>query len=211
VINFDTGEKQFFGGGTEPFDDVMLKIKSTSDSILIAYFGIAFFKKHVQWDVNDSHYYSENNHGRWFDVPSEKPNRFLLRYFVKLDRQHKYSIIEFELDRNGRIISGDKTKGLIKCNGDCRFGIDYSKAIDVAKRNGLKLKDARQYACLSWTKSKSPADQNNFVGNYEIVVAEFNRTEEVENGIIDLYDIVIIDPWSGRFLRKSELDEISIF
>jgi hypothetical protein len=103
-IDFETGNKRLYGGGSEPYDDVLLEMRTKGDSILKACFGSAFFERYIQWDPSHSYYHSENGHGSWFDVPAEKPEEFRLRYFVSLERRQKHSTIEFKLDRKGRIM-----------------------------------------------------------------------------------------------------------
>lgn len=208
-IDFETGHKTLFGGRTEPFDDIFIEMKSKGDSTLRSFFGSGFFESHIQWDPNRSYYYSQNDSGNWFEIPSEKPERFLLRYFVKLDSKNKYSTIEFELNRKGRIISGEETLGLKQCNSGCKFSVDYSKAIEVAKQNGLKLGDKKHYVYLSWTKSMTSKTRSDFVGDYELVVADFiNREKQGVNRIIDHFDAVVINPWTGHFLRRTKFENV---
>jgi hypothetical protein len=206
-IDFETGNKKLYNNRKEPFDNLFLEARHKGDSIVTAFFGANFFNTQIQWDPNRSYFYSDNDSGVWFDIPREKPNRFLLRYFLRLDSEHKYSTIEFEMDRKGRIISGSETIGLKKCNGNCEFKIDYFKALGLAKQYGLKLTNKKHYAYLSWAKSKGATED--FFGDYELVVAEFvNSEKQGENRIVDNFDAVVIDPWTGFFLRKTTFKNV---
>ncbi|PZR07812.1 MAG: hypothetical protein DI539_23245 [Flavobacterium psychrophilum] len=126
-----------------------------------------------------------------------------------MDSKNRYSTIEFELNRKGRIISGEETLGFKQYNSGCKFSVDYSKAIDVAKQNGLKLGDKKHYVYLSWTKSMTSKTGNDFVGDYELVVVDFiNREKQGANRIVDHFDAVVINPWTGHFLRRTKFENV---
>ena len=102
-INYDTGEKIICGNTPDPYDNDFLKIKATADSILVCYFGSAFFHDHIQWNASQSHFISDDGSGTWFDVSQGRPFSFMLNYSILFDKQHTYATIQFTLDRFGRL------------------------------------------------------------------------------------------------------------
>jgi hypothetical protein len=211
TIDYKTGEKKFYGIKSDPYDDILLEMKEKADSTLIKHFGYDFFKDHLQWNPGTSYYYTRHeDSGNWFDIPEYEPEQFQLTYSVSLDKQYQYSLIRLKLDRGGRLIHSIDSYdnyGLKKCVSHCNFRIDYPKAVEIAKQNGLKWNsnDCRFY--LSWIRSLIM--EGDFLGEYEMVMVELSYAEKFSEIItIDHYKAVIIDPWTGNLKRKCKFQNV---
>ncbi len=200
-INYETGEKILCGNTPDPFDNDFFKIKATADSILVCYFGSAFFHDHIQWNASQSHFISDNGSGTWFDVSEGRPFSFMLNYSVLFDKQHTYPTIQFTLDRFGRL--SDIT-GFKSCEPDeCRFALNFFQALALGRNNGLTLsRSSKYFFFLSWIK---PSEKTEFLGDYELVIAELKDiVKGGPNETIENYDAVVINPWTGALIRTSE-------
>ena len=202
-INFETGEKKIYGGKPDPFDEIFLEMRSKADSFLISMFGDDFFKNHIKWNPGHSYWYSRyGSGGSWFDTARWEPREFRFEYFVQLDRQHRYPLIKFRLDRKGRLIDPEESSGLRLCRKNCNFNIDTNTAIKIAGQNGLTWNSKNNYFYLSWTRSGIVTGE--FLGEYELILAEFENAQKVSStGTVYNYRTVVIDPWSGKLKRKA--------
>jgi hypothetical protein len=202
-INFDTGEKRLYNNKVDPFDDVFLEMRSKGDSILALYFGEEFVRDHLQWNPNRSYYYTQNSSGSWFEVPGEEPKEFVFAYFILLDKDHKYPTIEFKLNNKGDMIRWSyHSTGLKLCGPTCEFNIDIASATAIARQHGLRITNQKYEISLNWNKQNILT--GNFSGDYELIITEFADKKTVNaHKTIEYFNAVIIDPWSGKFLRKT--------
>ena len=197
-INYSTGEKIYLNDQTEMYDSIFVLIRKHADSIVISNFGFSFFKKHIAWNCSNSYYYGEGMSNKWFDASYVKPTRFLFRYYIAFDANHKYSSIEFQLDSLGALIQTREILGLKNCKSNCVFNISYDQAIELAKLHGMEIKKSHPYFSLKWIK---PSISTDFEGDYEIEIIK--RTRSVFHKTYT-DEIVLIDPWNGEFKSRTK-------
>ncbi|MDP3146460.1 MAG: hypothetical protein Q8N66_13700 [Bacteroidota bacterium] len=210
TINYDNGETKQFSGTISPFKNYFDFIKSKADSILKTNLGLSFFQNNISWNASNSYYYGPSLAGRWFEETSSKPNIFLLRYDVLLEKDIKFSLIEFYLDSTGNLTNRflpDDNKGIRRCNNnsnDCKFNITTEKAYNLAKDKGMKMEKDKYFIYLEYNPDIKTSDS---FGDYELIVADYNRTETRDNRTTHFYNALVIDPWTGKIKEEISLTQ----
>lgn len=169
--NHDKGicevNKQFY-----PYYDMLEDMKKKADSLIIATYSQYFFDNHVRFNFNCTAYngkwkeysWSEEKQwildysGTWTEPMKSKPNSFLFRYDVKLDKSDWYQdMIGIKLDSLGNYVpSHDRWNnyGFEKVetkNGS--FFIDKEQAIKIASQYGLKADNESEVSeFLTWER-----------------------------------------------------------
>lgn len=203
-INYETGEAKYLSSNKPKYADYFEFIKLKADSILISNFGSKFFSNNIIWNVVNSYYYGPASTGRWFEETEEKPNIFLMRYQVIFDNK-KHQTIEFHVDASGNLthrFGDDDIKGIKKCKeNECEFTLTLKQAFDLGKAEGLKLEEKKHVIYLNYDeKSKE----------YELIIADYDRTEKADNRTSDYYNAIIIDPWTGKIIEKTQMVRVSV-
>ena len=210
TINYDNGETKQFSESISPFKNYFDFIKSKADSLLIVNLGANFFQNNISWNASNSYYYGPSLAGRWFEETSLKPNIFLMRYDVILEKNIKFSLIEFYLDSIGKLTHrflSDDTKGIRRCNSksnDCMFNITTEKAFGFAKDKGLKMEKDKYFIYLEYNPDVKTSE---LFGDYEMIVADYDRSETKDNRTTHFYNGLIIDPWTGKVKEQISLTQ----
>lgn len=201
-IDFETGKKTLLDGWTEPYETSFSTARNRGDSILAKHFGAKFVREHIQWSPGNSSYYTRKTSEHWFNIASEEPERFALRYLIKLDSIHRYWAMTIFLDRDGGIVT-DETKGLMFCGKNCDFKINFNDAIRLSKNEGLRLTNKKSFnVSIQWVE-ESDNRNNKESGNYRVIVVELKGSEKyIARKVYYFYDAVAIDPWSGCVIEK---------
>lgn len=200
-INYDNNIKTLYGKLNEPYDDVFNQIQHAADSLLIEKYGRDFFTDNIIQNTNRSYYYGSGTSGRWFEVPNYRPNEFLMRYDIKLDGK-RYSFFEFTLDSLGNL---KKKKSLESfSNLKKRNCITLTIADSIALQNGL-TNEAKPFGHRF---GYSPDSLQKETGKLEIHVIGMPYDKKIDgNEITEFFYYIVLDPWTGEFIRK-ETDRI---
>lgn len=214
--DYDKGEWVVFSKSEYPYYDLQSKMKVMADSLVSKMYGYSFFKNNVVWSVSGSYIYNEKESGRWTDKFKNKPTKFLFRYDVKLDENHKYEdLIEFELDSNGIFIPNqyEEIFGFENVPDNLKggFRLTYDDAITKSKQLGLSENDTiRAVGLLRWENFKKPELINGQFRFYVII-----KTETIENIVPDgrssritKYDVYSFNPWTGEFIEKKKMKSV---
>lgn len=199
-----------------PHYDLRMKMKRKSDSIVKSIYGKEFFEKNVVFSLDGSGWSSEiSTTGTIYALP-EKPTTFMMRYNIKLDKDHSYpEMIEFELDEDGNYIPNqyERIYGFEKlpANDKHTFKLTYNSAIEMAKQKGLVETDtAKAIAFLHWESFKKPQFYN---GSYRFCVLQrTNTTTDNKNGRTvrtDFYKVWEFNPWSGEFIKTKQMKRVN--
>lgn len=203
TINYDNGETKYYTANKPKFTDYFEFIKNKADTFLISNFGSKFFSNSIVWNASNSYYYGPSSNGRWFEETEEKPNIFLMRYQIIFDNK-KYQTIEFHLDAFGNLTHrfGDNdVKGIRKCSeNECEFKINLKQAYEIGKTEGFKLEEKKHFIYLNYD------EKNN---SYELIVADFDRTEKIDNKSTEYFNAIIINPWTGKIIEKTTMQRQS--
>jgi len=195
---------------TNKFNNILLK----ADSFIIYHFGEKFFMKNVRFNSNTSDWNTGSYD--WFEKRGIKdPYNFMFDYNIVVDNNH-YPSIYFYIDSTGIV---DVT-GFTNClnQRECELKINYEDAILIAKQNGLKLKKGKFYVDLIWYKPKldsingTPDFHKVYKGEYEYIVSSYREKKKIGSEkfreVVAVYDVVYINPWSGEFIRKGEIEKV---
>ena len=101
-----------------PYHNLLEKMKSKADSLIISTYSQEFFDKHVRFDFDCSayhgnwitlsdgeKYWSKDYLGSWIEPMKAKPNSFKFRYSVKIGDTEWYpEMIGIDLDSVGNYI-----------------------------------------------------------------------------------------------------------
>ncbi|MGZ3752217.1 MAG: hypothetical protein ACXVB0_11345 [Mucilaginibacter sp.] len=212
-IDYTNGVIIYYDKKTYPYFDLQNGVKLKGDSILEKVYGREFFSKHIIWDIGHSYIYHKDLSGDWTDNLDIKPTEFLLRYMIKFGGRTYPEIVEFELNSNGKFVSGKDVKGLeqLPTNNPKDFVLTLPKAIDLAKRRGLTENDTNKAkAFLEWEKTKSNAI---YSGHFRIYVLIKTRSiEDIHpkgrSTIVDKFDVYIFNPWTSEFIERKKMKTI---
>ena len=116
------------------FENLFLKFKLKSDSLLIERFGKSFFENYIRLNAERSHWYNSSNSGSFLEQRKSKPKEFLFRYSIIENDTIIFTPIEirFEKESNFLMIQEDGIP-----NRYYDFKIDYHKAKEMTEKNGF--------------------------------------------------------------------------
>lgn len=197
-INYDNNSKTLYGKSNEPYDDVFNLIKNKSDSLLIERYGEFFFSNNVFQNTNRSYYYGAGAPGSWFEVPDYRPNEFLMRYSIKLEEK-KHPFFEFTLDSLGSLI--DKRTLLVFSNLKDQYFLSLTSIDSIALKNGL-TSNAKPFQYMFAYSSDSLLNDTRKL-ELHVIGVPFDKKIE-GNKEIAFFIYIVIDPWTGEFIRKEE-------
>ncbi len=196
-----------------PYHDLLEKMKSVADSLIISTYSKDFFEKHVRFNFNCYTYDEGGYVGSWTEPIERKPTKFLFKYQVKLNTSEWFNeMIGIELNENGEYIPNEgfwNNYGFEKVNSDSKtFQIDKNKAVEIAKTKGLQTNDLSKVSeFLTWEKFKKPEFYN---GQFRYYITELtSKTEYTEGadrkGIIFRFNVYSFNPWTGEFIEKKKM------
>jgi hypothetical protein len=195
-INYDNNVKTLYITNKEPYDEVFENIRSKADSLIIARYGRAFFLKYIIQNTNRSFYYNRRMSGTWFEVPNFRPNKYLLRYDIKHDNQ-RFSFLEFTLDSIGSLKYKNSIQAILNLKNDEILHLHFLDSI--ALQNGLTI-EMKPFKYLFQISSDS-VQRNDGLLEFHIIGKPF-KSKMSRNEIEDFYFEVVLDPWTGKFIRK---------
>lgn len=192
-------------------------IRHKGDSIVIEHFGLNFFKNHIEFSESSEINFDRKRYThdwKWHERDSIKlkPDYFFLDYQI-IFNDEKFQTITLTLDSNGnkyvrvydeKYIYGGFT-GLTKYKSNCKFNVDLKKLKLIAKEQGVKYKRKKSQINLRWVASDTSVE----VGSYQLEMAIFTGKETLDlptcTKIYNVYDVILVDPWSGVFIRKTKM------
>jgi len=199
-----------------PHHKLLEQMRKKADDLIISIYSEAFFKNNVRFNFNCFAYDEEGYVGSWMEPLKRKPNKFIFRYQVKLATSDWYDdMIGIELDENGKYIPNEGTfnnYGFEKVDSEEKiFNIDKNKAIEIAKKYGLKhAAITKVHEFLTWEKFKKP---ELFNGQFRYYITElidevkYNKGED-RKGIIFKFNVYSFNPWTGKFIEKKKMKSI---
>lgn len=215
-IDHDKGVWMTVDEAEYPFYNLQNNMKIMADSLISKMYGSSFLKNNTIWSIDGSAIYNEKESGDWDDKFMEKPTKFLFRYDVLLDKDHRYSdLIEFKLDSSGNFIPSqyESIFGFenVPDNLKGSFKLTFEDAIRQAKQLGLTENDTtKAFGILRWENFKKPELIN---GQFRFYVSI--RTKTIENIVPNgrssrttKYEVYSFNPWTGVFIEKKKKKSI---
>lgn len=193
TIDYDTNIKKLYGKISEPFDSVFNFIKHQADSLLKAKYGSVFFSGSMIQNTNRSYYYGSGTPGTWFEPSNYRPKEYLMRYDIRLSNGTRLFFIEFNLDSLGKLLKSLKNISNFKQ----KSLISIEKVNEITFQKGLSLNDQPLEYSLFYEHEKLFLKIN---GKQFSVIKK-------EHEIIQKFTYVLLDPWTGKFIRKG-IDEV---
>jgi hypothetical protein len=209
-----------------PYHDVLEEMKTKVDSFIISTYSQEFYDNHVKFEYVGYAYYehwttidnekvlTSDYVGSWTEQMEEKPNSFIFRYRVRLQKSDEESIeMRIALDSLGNYVpSSDdywNNYGFENVKGEKKtFNICIDTAFDVAKHNGLIVTDSSVISeLLIWENFKKQTFYN---GQFRYYIVELTSKSEYttgqeRNGVIYRYNIYSFNPWTGDFVEKKKM------
>jgi len=212
-----------------PYHQTLEKMKIIANSLIIDAYGKEFMDKHIVFEFDCYAYnkkrikigkdsiWTKDYLGSWTEPMKSKPNTFLLRYEVRLNPTDKNSIelgVCFD-DKGNYVASSDDTWNnygfeLVK-PGHKEFVLDKTKAIAIAKQNGLVESDSSKIdEFLFWENFKKQQYYNGQFRYYitELIGQENYQISKERQGIKYKYMGYIFNPWTGEFVEKKKMKSI---
>jgi hypothetical protein len=211
-----------------PNHTMLEKMKQIADKMIVEVYGKQFKDKHIVFNfdcyaynkyktksvISDDSLWTEDYIGSWTEPMTSKPNSFLLRYEVRLNPSDEHFIeLGICLDSNGKYVPSedDMTNNygfeLVKTqNKD--FTIDKEKAIELARKVGLKETDSKKIEeFLFWENFKK---QKYFNGQFRYYITELVEQEEYNQSknrraFVNRYIVYVFNPWTGEFVEKKRM------
>ena len=215
-IDYDKGLWTVANKKIYPYFDLQFKMKQKADSLIASVYGKQFLLNNAVWNVSGSYIYNKDESGNWTDIFKSKPNKFLFRYAVKLDKEHIYNdLIEFELDTDGNYLSNpyEEVFGFEKIakNQKKGFLLSYDNAIKIAKQKGLVENDStKASAFLKWENIKESKLHKGHFRFYVIIktISIKNLNPKGRSSVTDKYDVYSFNPWTAEYLETKKMKSI---
>jgi len=211
-----------------PYHDMLKKMKTICDSLIISAYGQPFFNNHVKFEYDCyvyKHYktkfgccedsmWTKDYLGSWTEPIKSKPNSFKFRYQIRLHKTDEKGIkLGIDLDSLGNYVpSTDDTwnnYGFEEVSGDKKqFKIDINKAINIAKAHGLVVTDSSKISeFLTWDNFKKQTFYN---GQFRYYITDLtSKTEYTDGkdrkGIIYRFNVYTFNPWTGEFVEMKKM------
>lgn len=204
-----------------PYHDILEKMKITADNLIIKEYGKEFFKAHVFFEfdataryayktkIGEDSMWTEDYVGTWIEPMSKKPNSFLFRYEVKLNRNDEEFVeLGICLDSTGKYFSSSDDNysnyGFEKTSIKYKsFNIQRTQALKIAKENGLTIDSTKVFDFLNWENYRKQQFYNGaFIYNIVELIKEENYIAgKGRQGKIFRYLVYKFNPWNGKFLE----------
>lgn len=210
-----------------PYYDLLKKMKSKADSLIISTYSQAFFNNHVRFEFDCIAYdgkwktyagdeqpiWIKNYLGSWVEPLKGKPNSFKFRYSVKIGNSAWYKeMIGIDLDSLGRFVPSHdfwNNYGFEQVKTSKRtFQIEKLKAMEIAQGYGLKITDPEKvFAFLEWEKFKKAQFYDGQFRYYITELIDEIKYKEGKDrkGIIYKFNVYSFNPWTGEFIEKKKM------
>jgi len=212
-----------------PFHDLVERMKSKADSLIITTYSQEFFDKHVRFDFDcyayhghwitlsdGEKYWSKDYLGSWTEPMKAKPNSFKFRYSVKIGGTEWYpEMIGIDLDSVGNYVPSKdfwNNYGFENVKAQKKtFEIDKLKAMEIARQHGLEITDQHKInEFLRWEKFKKAEFYD---GQFRYYITEL--TEEVKDikekgrsSVVYKFNVYSFNPWTGEFVEMKKMKNI---
>ena len=216
--DYDNGKWIVYDKKAYPFYEQQHTMKVKADSLISKMYGHKFWLNNTIWNVSGSYIYNETESGYWTSNLKSRPTKFLFRYDVKLDKEHRYNErIEFELTDGGVFIPNEYEEiyGFedMPLSRRREFRLTYAQAIAQARQLGLQENDSsKATGTLRWENFRKPALINGCFRFYVTI-----KTKTIENIVPNgrssrttKYEVYSFNPWTGSFVEKKK-NEVDIF
>lgn len=216
IQDYDKGEWIVYDKKRFPFYELKNYMKSKADSFISKMYGNSFLINNTIWSVSGSAIYNDNESGNWTDKFKNKPIKFLFRYDVKLDEEHRFDeLIEFELDENGNFISNDfeKIYGFEEVPNNLKggFRLTSEDALKKSEELGLFETDStKAIGILFWENFKKAELINGQFRYYVVIQTKIidNIIQDGRSSSIKKYDVYSFNPWTGEFIEKKKMKSV---
>jgi hypothetical protein len=197
-------------------DKLKKKMKLKGDSLITAIYGEKFFNNSVTWSKDGSYIYSGAEAGNWTDKLSSLPDKFLLRYDVKLDNITYNSLIEFYLDGQGNFIPNkyEPTYGFEKVDDKIEKIFKLKIADAMAKARELGLVESTESPSKSFLKWENFKLDQLYCGQFKFYIIQKTNSEKAPNSteenyvVTNYFEIYSFSPWTGEFIEKKKMCQI---
>lgn len=196
-----------------PYHDILERMKEKADSLIITTYSQEFFDNHVRFNFNCYAYDQEGFVGNWTEPIKRKPTKFLFRYQVRLrDSDWQSEMIGIKLDDNGNYVPSHDSfnnYGFEKVDsGHKTFSIDKTKALEIAKKHGLKGEDVFEY--LTWERFNRATFYD---GQFRYYIAEpIEQIEDIfdqgRSRITYKFNVYSFNPWTSEFSGVKRMKQI---
>jgi hypothetical protein len=211
-----------------PYHKTLEKMKQTADKMIIEAYGNQFMDKHIVFNFDCYAYnkyktkfgccedsmWTEDYLGSWTEPMTSKPNSFLLRYEVRLNPTDEDFIeLGICLDSNGKYVPSedDMTNNYgfeqVKTQNK-NFTIDKNKAIELARKVGLKETDTTKIdEFLFWENFRKQKYFNGQLRYYITELVEQKQYNQSKNrqAFVKRYIVYVFNPWTGEFVEKKRM------
>lgn len=216
TLDYDKGGWVVHNKKDFPFLALQNNMQLKADSLVSKIYSRNFLKKHTAWNVGSSSMYNDNESGNWTDKFKDKPTKFLFRYDIILDDEHKYNhLIEFELNENGAYTPDEDEylHGFENVPDSLKggFKLTYKGAIAKAKNLGLTENDSRKaVGMLHWESHEHANGHFRFdvmirTKTVKTIVTEGRSSQTVK------YIIYSFNPWTGDFIEKKSSKALTLY
>jgi hypothetical protein len=212
LLNLDSFATTNFSGQ----DKLKKKMKLKGDSLITAIYGEKFFNSSVTWSKDGSYIYSKSEAGKWTDKLSLTPNKFLLRYNVKLDNNTYNDLIEFYLDEQGHFIPNkyELIYGFEKVDDKIErvFKLKINEALTKAKALGLV--ETSENSLVSFLKWENFKMDQLYSGQFKFYIIQKTNSEKAPNSteenfvMTNYFEVYSFSPWTGEFIEKKKMCQI---
>ena len=215
-----------------PYHSILERMKQTADKMIIAAYGKQFMDKHIVFNFDCYAYnkhktkfgcckdsmWTEDYLGSWTEPMTSKPNSFLFRYEVRLNPSDEESIeLGICLDNKGNYFSSEddmsNNYGFEQVKTQTKnFTIDKNKAIELARKVGLKETDSTKIdEFLFWENFRK---QKYFNGQFRYYITELYEQKQYNQSknrqaFVKRYFVYVFNPWTGEFIEKKKMQSRS--
>jgi len=137
ISEIDYNSGKIIIGENLNYENLILKLKSKSDSLLIEKFGKSFFDNHIKLNAERSYWYNSSNSGNLLEQRKRKPKEVLFKYSIIENDTIIFTPIKIKFAIESNFIM-KQVSGVP--NRYYNFKIDYHKAYEIAQKNGFGIK-----------------------------------------------------------------------
>ena len=212
-----------------PFYSLLDSMKRCADNIIIKKYGLAFFKNNIRFKfhgfteiayretTNEGTFWTRDKYlGSWIEPIKIKPNSYTLDYTIRLGNKHfYYNKLRIRVDSLGNIIDKpDDFDGMFaerKAAKLDKFSLTYEKALDICKKNGLKIEKGNSIdAELRYDFRK----RDLYAGEYYFEVAQ-QYDVKIEGDCkkkcleIKYYNVWRLNPWTSELFFSKKMKRVT--
>ncbi|UFH33270.1 hypothetical protein LNP04_06005 [Chryseobacterium sp. C-71] len=198
-----------------PYYDLLVETKKKADKLILENYGEKFMNNHVIFEFYCSAYENSKYVGSWDEPLTDRPNRFIFDYSIRLKKTDKPTYLRIEIDKNGQFVPQEhyyNYAGFEKIKEKNKiFRISKDDAIAIANKKGLNSNNSGKVQdYLVWESLKTKEFYNGHFRYYitNLVDKIHYKKSEDRKGIIYKFDVYVFNPWTGKFLEKKKMKSI---